>query len=51
MSTGWFLALTLVLLPAATIDEQPAAHTRTTVFDIFEISPEQFATLMSKGDD
>ena len=53
-STGLFLAVTMALLPAGITggerDTEPT-HAKTTVFDVFELSPEQFATMMSKSDE
>lgn len=37
--------------PAEPAAQAAQARSRTTVFDIFELSPEQFATVMSKGDE
>jgi hypothetical protein len=56
MKLGLFLAATMALLPMTSTEERQeseAAHARarTTVFDVFDLSPEQFATLMSKSDD
>ena len=39
-----------VLGAATSADDPPADRANTTVFDVFELSPEQFATMMSHPD-
>jgi hypothetical protein len=49
MKAVLFAALTFSLLPLST-SHVKNDHANVTVFDIFELSPEQFATMMSKSD-
>jgi hypothetical protein len=54
MKAFLFLAVTTALLPAGfggSDEAVESTHARTTVLDVFELSPEQFATLMSKNDE
>jgi len=54
MKAGLFLVVTMALLPVSATDAETKhekQHAPITAFDIFELSPEQFATMMSRGDD
>jgi hypothetical protein len=49
--TAAILAVPVMVAAAGSPAPEKNEHGRTTVFDIFELSPEQFATVMSKSDE
>lgn len=52
MKAALFLVVSLALLPvSSTESDTPSAkdHVSVTVFDMFELSPEQFATMLGQS--
>lgn len=53
MKAGLFLLVTMALLPMSTTEAETRTesdHASVTVFDIFELSPEQFATMLGQSE-
>ena len=49
--TAAILAVPVMVAASGMPEPETKEHSHTTVFDIFELSPEQFATMMSQGDE
>ena len=54
MKAALFLVVTMALLPVSTTEAHPrtepaTSHASVTVFDMFELSPERFATLLAQS--
>ena len=52
MKAGLFVIVTMALLPVSTTEAEAKTerdHASVTVFDMFDLSPEQFATLLGQS--